>query len=178
MEQEYSYYNKNENGDYGYESNDLGMYDWYVVGGRWENALPKLKSEKEFKKIIDKALKKLQKENNLLEFIKISEMSTKKACAYLCLGGQNIISIGEFSFDELLDWFEHYLSTWSNDKNKDIISRLFSTILIETEDEKETFFSGDEKIGVEFLREKYEYYKKINLETGRNIFMSALDLHS
>jgi hypothetical protein len=178
IDNEYSHLNKNENGDYGYNSNSLGLYDWYEVGGRWEKSLPTDKSEKELKALVNKALDGFRKQNDLLKFAKVSEMSLTQACAYLSLDGRNTISIGECSFEELLSWWDGCLKNWEN-RADNLIQCMFSNIIIETNEDNLLLKGESKEMNVEFLREKYEYYKKVNLENpNRAVFMSVLDLHS
>lgn len=178
IDNEYSHLNKNENGDYGYNSNSLGLYDWYEVGGRWEKSLPTDKSEKELKALVNKSLDGFRKKNDILSFAKVSEMSLTQACAYLSLEGKNTIAIGEFSFEELLSWWDGCLKHYEN-RADNLIQCMFSNIIIETNEDKLILKGENKEMNVEFLREKYEYYKKVNLENpNRVVFMSVLDLHS
>ena len=179
VEGEYSYLVKNENGDFGNKNNVLGMYDWWQVGGRWNKALPPDKNEKQLKKLVEQSLKNFQEKNDVINFVKIAEMPIKEACAFLSLTGQDAILIGEFSFEEVLEWWEAYIQSWEKDKPKDVVPSLFSKIIIET-NEDDLFIGGsDKEMSSEFLKEKYEYYKKINLEKGndRSIFMTVVDCH-
>lgn len=189
METEYSHLTK-ETGGYGYFQNIHSLYDWYEVGGRWSNLLPKLKDEKEIKRILKNALdlknKKIAEKyrDDVEEYIKIKSMPPKDAVQYLKLDGQNELIISEdFSAKDILNFWKNIQKReWHNfDENDDVTKNMINTIIISEEGEEDVVINeGDENINDDFFIEQFNKFLKKNkkVEDFYPYSITVLDLHN
>jgi hypothetical protein len=186
MEGEYSHLNK-EGDNYGFNNNYLGMYDWYVVGGRWSNILPKYKSKKDFKALLAKHLDlnniEVEKKyrDNVAEYVKISSMPVDEACAYLNIGGQNELLISEdFTAENIIERWKNIEKKWSNNDTNidDAMRKIISTIIIEEDGDETCYNEGDDNINDSFFIEQYNHFLKLNKEQGRAYQITILDCHT
>jgi hypothetical protein len=184
MEAQHSHLNKGEGG-YGYNSNNDGMYDWYTIGGRWSGILPTCDNEKELKKLVKKALDlknpkvKEQFRDKVDEYVKLGEMSTQDAAAYLCLGGQNEMRISDdISVEAIIGRWKLMTTNWNSGfEISDVVSSMIGNIIIEEDGDETVYFEGHEDINEKFFIEKYNYFLKLNKEEDRNFQITILDLH-
>lgn len=183
MEDEYSHL-KLKDGEWGYDSNADGLYDWHEVGGRWAGILPSCKNEQELKSLLDNALdlnnEKIKEKyrDKADEYVKISEMPTKQACDYLEIGGTNSILIGDVPAKVIIERFKQIESKWKHhDFKEDSVRSIINTIIIEENYEDTCYHDGDENINEKFFIKKYNYFSKLNKEQGRGFCMTILDLH-
>jgi len=187
MEAEYSHLDADDDGNYGYNSNTNGMYDWHEIGGRWSGCLPTCKNEKELKALLEKALDLKNKEvkekyrDKVEEYVKISEMPLREACAYLNIGGQDSLVISnDFSAKNIIDWFKNIGRGHRNDDNEpnDAVHSLFNSMIIEEDGMEEEYLDGHEDINEKFFTEKYNELLKKSKKEGREFQITVLDLHT
>ncbi len=184
MEGEYSYLHL-EGNEYGYNNNALGMYDWYEVGGRWKNTLPSISSEKHLKQLIEKQLDLNIKEikekyrDKADEYVMISLMSPKEACAYLELDGQDSMIISkDFTAQDIINWWRNIQRKWTGFKEEnDAVTGMIHNMIIEEDYEETLYGEGDENINEKFFTEKYNYFLNLNLKEGREIKITIVDCH-
>jgi hypothetical protein len=183
MEATYSCLDKDEHGNWGKIYNLHPNFPAYMLRGGCSMCF--YKSEKEYKALLKNALnlknKEVKKkyENNVAEYVKISEMPVKQACAYLGIGGQDSLQISdEISAQDIIDWARAVTSSWVEEKEYDAINSLYNTMIIETDEETTVYHDKDDNINENVFREKYEEYLKESKESSREFYVTVLDLHT
>ena len=186
-----------EENAYGYMENNLSLYDWYKVGGRWDDTLPTT-DEKTKKKLLKKALNPSLKEvhkkykDNLPELIRLTELPEDIACVELKIGTGHTLEIGSkniTSEDIGSFWYNMVSSLNIEGINKEEITceycfkRLFERFIVSVEEGEQAYQT--EGIELSFFSDMFEKYKKLNdemseeeIEDGGKYRLTVVDCHT
>jgi hypothetical protein len=176
----YGYEMNEDETEYGYYTNCLGMYDWYEVGGRWSNLLPAI-NDKKLKKLYKNTLNMKNKKgielfrNDVDTFIKASEMPFEEACVFMGIGGCDSIVISkDIPVELILERFKAVYKTEGQDIKGDIVSHVITDSIILEENGEENSHSNS----TEFFVETYNRLLERNEKEGKEFKITILDLHS
>ena len=176
----YGYVLNKDGDEYGYYSNCLGMYDYYTVGGRWENLLPD-RTDKKLKALYYRTLSMKNKKgidlfrNDADFYMKVSEMPLQEACVVMGIGGCDSILISrETSVESILNRFRELYKSEEQEITGDIVGQVITECIILEENGVET--SGE--TSTEFFVDTYNRLMERNEKEGTEFKITILDLHS